>query len=182
MAGFVGTAQRTQVNNAGLRPVIADRGSSHPRDTQYSQQHSGRSYTQYVQAGQGGEANKAAAGIRQRVRIIDAAAREKKDKKFILRIAALAVIGLFVLIGMRCYCATIQHSNNVLEERNSYLQAEIDSLQSQIVERTKVTTIERLATEQYGMVYPTPDNCIRLSEEGEKQENLAASIRSEAYN
>ena len=119
---------------------------------------------------------------RQRPVFSDSESRKRKDRKFVLRLAALAVVGLFVLIGMRCYCATMQHSNNVLEERNSYLQAEIDSLQSQIVERTKVTTIERLATEQYGMVYPTPDNCIRLSEEGEKRENLAATIRSEAYN
>lgn len=107
--------------------------------------------------------------------------RARKDKKFVLKLVALAVIGLFVLIGMRCYGATIQHANNELTEKNSYLQAEIDSLQSQIVEETKVTRIEKVATEQYGMIYPTSENCIRLSSEEEERNDLAATIKSEAY-
>ena len=68
-------------------------------------------------------------------------------------------------------------------EENAFIQAEIDSLNSQIVEATKVTELERKATEEYGMVYPAPENCIRLGDDdsGETEE-LAASIRSEAYN
>ena len=83
---------------------------------------------------------------------------------------------------MRSYAAIIQHENNTLIEQNEYLQAEIDSLSSQIVEETRVTRIEEIATEKYGMVYPSADNCVTLSAESPDAQNLASVIRSEAYN
>jgi cell division protein FtsL len=70
----------------------------------------------------------------------------------------------------------------VLTQENAYLQAEIDSLNSQIVEQTKVTRVEEVATKKYGMVYPTSDNCIVIDESEESSSNLAAEIRSQAYN
>jgi cell division protein FtsL len=94
----------------------------------------------------------------------------------------MAIAGLFILIGLRAYGATIQHENNELIRDNQYLQAEIDSLKSQIIEETKVTRIEKVATSEYGMVYPTSDNCVRIKSDKEDRENLAALIRSEAYN
>ena len=108
--------------------------------------------------------------------------RLKADRRSVVRIAAILIIGIFVLVGMRSYAAIIQHENNILTEENEYLQAEIDSLSSQIIEETKVTRIEKVATQKYGMVYPSSDNCVRLSEDEEESRNLAAAIRSEAYN
>ena len=112
------------------------------------------------------------------------AARIKTDRKSVIKLLAVFMLGVFVLIGMRSYCAIIQHENNVLAEQNAYIQAEIDSLNSQIVEETKVTRIEKVATEDFGMVYPTPENCIRLGDgdDGEDDKGLADAIRSEAYN
>lgn len=108
--------------------------------------------------------------------------RIKADRKSAVRILAVIMIGIFVLVGMRSYAAILQHSNNVLTEQNEYLQAEIDSLSSQIVEETKITRLEKLATERYGMVFPTADNCIKLGSQEAETQNLAATIRSEAYN
>ena len=108
--------------------------------------------------------------------------RLKADKRSLIKLLAVAMIGVFVLIGMRSYGAILQHENNMLIEQNEYLQAEIDSLNSQIVEETKVTKIERVATEDYGMVYPTSENCIRLGAEEDSDQGLADAIRSEAYN
>lgn len=96
--------------------------------------------------------------------------------------AAALIIAVFILIGMSAYAASIQHANNVLEKENAYIQAEIDSLNSRIVDATKVTKIEKIATEEYGMIYPTTENCIVISEDSESGENLAAVIRHEAYN
>ena len=96
--------------------------------------------------------------------------------------AAALVAAVFLLVGLSAYAASIQHANNVLVEENAYLQAEIDSLNSQIVEQTKVTRVEEGATKKYGMVYPTSENCIVINENAESSTNLAASIRSEAYN
>ena len=105
-----------------------------------------------------------------------------RRRKQLIKLVAVVMTGIFVLVGMRSYAAIIQHENNVLAEENAYIQAEIDSLSSQIVEETKITKIEKVATTKYGMVYPTPDNCVKLSSEGSGEKGLAASIRSEAYN
>lgn len=104
------------------------------------------------------------------------------DRKRLFKVIAVALLAIFVLIGLQAYTATLQHANNVLTENNAMLQAEIDSMESQIVEETKVTKIEKTARQKYGMVYPTPDNCITIHEDDEMGDNLAATIRQEAYN
>ena len=117
---------------------------------------------------------------RSRSRSVD---RVRTDRRQAALLVTILLTAIFVLIGMRAYCAIIQHENNELQEQNAYIQAEIDSLSSQIVEETKVTKLEKVATKRYGMVYPTPENCIKIgSEEDEEAEGLAAEIRGEAYN
>ena len=108
--------------------------------------------------------------------------RARADRKSAVRILTVVMIGIFVLVGMRSYAAIIQHENNVLERENEYLQAEIDSLQSQIVDETRVTRIEKVAIQQFGMVYPSADNIVKLGNAESEVDNLAAAIRSEAYN
>ena len=105
----------------------------------------------------------------------------RASRNMILTMVAL-MAAVFVLVGLSAYAASIQHANNVLTQENAYLQAEIDSLNSQIVEQTKVTRVEEVATKEFGMVYPTSDNCIVINENEESSTSLAASIRSEAYN
>ena len=105
----------------------------------------------------------------------------RASRNMILTMVAL-MAAVFVLVGLSAYAASIQHANNVLTQENAYLQAEIDSLNSQIVEQTKVTRVEEVATKEYGMVYPTSDNCIVINENAESSSSLAATIRSEAYN
>ena len=99
-----------------------------------------------------------------------------------IRTAIVLTLAVFILVGLSAYAASIQHANNVLAEENACLQAEIDSLNSQIIEETKVTKVERIATTKYGMVYPTSDNCIVINEKEESSNNLASKIKSEAYN
>lgn len=106
----------------------------------------------------------------------------KKGNVMLAKFVIIAIVAVFVLIGLQAYTATLQHANNILVQDNQYLQAEIDSIKSQIVEETKVTRIEKIATNKYGMVYPTSDNCISICEGKENGKNLAAAIKSEAYN
>ena len=108
--------------------------------------------------------------------------RIRADRRSAVRLLTIVMIGIFVLVGMRSYAAIIQHENNVLERENEYLQAEIDSLQSQIVDETRVTRIENVATQQFGMVYPSTENVVKLGNVESEVKNLAAAIRSEAYN
>ncbi|MBQ3370712.1 MAG: hypothetical protein IJG48_06845 [Mogibacterium sp.] len=114
----------------------------------------------------------------QRIR----ADRTRADRKSAVKLLTIVMIGIFVLVGMRSYAAIIQHENNILERENEYIQAEIDSLQSQIVDETRVTKIERVATQQFGMVYPSVENVVKLGNAKPEVKNLAAAIRSEAYN
>lgn len=107
--------------------------------------------------------------------------REAKDRKRVFRIAALILFAIFILVGMRAYCANLQHANNELIKENGYLEAEIDSLNSQLIEQKNVTAIEKIATDDYGMIFPTADNVIYLGDGKEQEDSLAAVIRSEAY-
>ncbi|NLY87604.1 MAG: cell division protein FtsL [Clostridiales bacterium] len=105
-----------------------------------------------------------------------------KGNKTLAKFIIIVIAVIFILIGFQAYTATLQYENNILLQENEYLQAEIDSIKSQIVEETKVTRIESIATHKYGMVYPTSDNCITIYEGKEGGENLAATIKGEAYN
>ena len=107
--------------------------------------------------------------------------RIAKDRRRFIRIAAVILTGIFVLIGMRAYCAYMQHTNNELIKENAYLQAEIDSLSSSLSDEISVTKIEEVAVDKYGMVFPTADNCINLGAAEDKESSLAQAIRSEAY-
>ncbi len=114
----------------------------------------------------------------QRIR----ADRARADRRSAVRILTVVMIGIFVLVGMRSYAAIIQHENNILERENEYIQAEIDSLQSQIVDETRVTRLENVATNEFGMVYPSAENVVKMGNAAPEVKNLAAAIRSEAYN
>lgn len=107
--------------------------------------------------------------------------RIAKDRRRFIRIAAVILTGIFILIGMRAYCAYMQHANNELVRENAYLQAEIDSLSSSLSDEISVTRIEEVAVDKYGMVFPTADNCINLGAAEDKDNSLAQAIRSEAY-
>lgn len=100
----------------------------------------------------------------------------------LIRAIVVTVLVLFVLVSLSAYAATLQYENNSLQKENAYIQAEIDSLDNQIVEETKVTKIEKTATQKYGMVYPTSENCITISNDKPTTDSLAATIKSEAYN
>jgi len=119
----------------------------------------------------------AVAGVR-----VQGRTRSKRASRNLFLAISSIVLAVFILVGLSAYAASIQHANNVLMEENEYLQAEIDSLNSQIVEATKITKVEEVAKKKYGMVYPSPENCIVINENSENSQNLAVSIRSEAYN
>lgn len=106
-----------------------------------------------------------------------------KEAKILIKYVTVVLLSIFALVGLQARIATLQYENNTLTNDNAYIQAEIDSLESQIVEETKVTSIEKIATEKYGMVYPTAENCITIKEDKPaKDNNLAVKIKKRAYN
>lgn len=105
-----------------------------------------------------------------------------RTSKNVVKAVAFFIAMLFIIVSLSAYQATLQYENNTLKSDNAYLQAEIDSMNNQIVEETKVTNIEKIATEKYDMVYPTSDNCITINQEEPMADSLAATIKGEAYN
>lgn len=99
-------------------------------------------------------------------------------------ISAIIVFGLVVfMVASSAYCAKLQTSNNNLESNITHLEADIDSLNEQIANQTKIENIASVAVNQLHMVYPTSDNCINIdSTEAEGNGSLAAVIKDEAYN
>lgn len=106
----------------------------------------------------------------------------RKNARGLIAAALICIAIIFMIVSLNAYAATLQCANNKLQSENEYLQAEIDAMENQIVEQTKVTRIEKIATGKYGMVYPTADNCITIDGEEQTGENLAATIKAEAYN
>lgn len=86
------------------------------------------------------------------------------------------------IVAMSAFAADLQTKNNDLRQANANLQAEIDSLNSQIGAVTNIERIEKVATKEYGMVQPNANNYIAISEETAVDQDLAAIIKDEAYN
>lgn len=105
----------------------------------------------------------------------------KKRTRGLLLIIAVAGICL-LLVFMAAFAANLRRENTQLQKDNEYLQAEIDSLDDQIGESTNVDQIEKVATEQYGMVHPDSQNCIAIGDQKNTNSDLAATIKDEAYN
>lgn len=104
-----------------------------------------------------------------------------KYKSSFILIVLLSVI-LLAMVSMAAFSANLQAKNNDLKQANSNLQAEIDSLNTQIGDATNIERIEKVATKEYGMVQPDADNYIAVSEEVAVDQDLAATIKDEAYN
>ena len=88
----------------------------------------------------------------------------------------------FLQVFFSCNLMAMQAENNRLQAENEYMQAEIDSMEDRIVEVTKVSSIEKTATQKYGMVYPSAQNCITIKADKPQDNSLASIIKHEAYN
>lgn len=105
-----------------------------------------------------------------------------KAKRTAVLVVVIVVAFMFMIVNGNSYITKLQLENNRLRSEISALQADIDSMNSQIVDETKISRIEQVATHKYGMVYPSPENCITISDKEETGNELAATIRAQAYN
>jgi len=101
--------------------------------------------------------------------------------RMVMSIVLLGIICIAIVV-MSAYSANLQKTNSAFETKNEFVQAEIDSINMQISEATKIDNIEKTAVSEYGMVYPDASNCITISNTDTEDINLAATIKDEAYN
>ena len=97
---------------------------------------------------------------------------------------AIMLIGFIciAMVVMTAYAAELRCENNALIAKNKVLQGEVDTLGIKINTANNIEQIEKVAKEKLGMIYPTSENCVYLSEEDAPKHNFAAVIRKEAYN
>lgn len=103
---------------------------------------------------------------------------EKKKIAFFVLIFGTV---FFLMIFMSALSADLRSENNRLIEKNEYIQAEIDSLNDEIGEATNIKRIEKIATEELGMVQADSKNNIKITQEDKSSMDLAAKIKDEAY-
>lgn len=105
-----------------------------------------------------------------------------QDKKRIILTIFLVGMICIMMVVLTAFAAEIRHENNELETKNETLQGEVDTLSVKIKSANSIDHIEAVATKKLGMVHPTEDECVYISDKDKPQKNFAAVIRKEAYN
>ncbi|MCI5697565.1 MAG: cell division protein FtsL [Clostridiales bacterium] len=107
--------------------------------------------------------------------------KRKEQFKIILAVLFIGVILLFMVL-IDAYNANVQVDNNEYSRVNADLQGEIDTLKIKVKSSNNIDSIEKVAIEQLGMVYPSEDQCIYLTDNDRPQGGFAAMLKSQAYN
>lgn len=103
-------------------------------------------------------------------------------KKRVLTLCAAIGLVAVIMVVLTAHAAEVRCDNNELIAANEALQGEIDTLDVKIKAANSVDHIESVAMDQLGMVYPDKESCIYLSGEAAPDEDLAMTIRENAYN
>ena len=106
-------------------------------------------------------------------------ASQRKSRAFV--IVLLGGLFCLMIVLMSATAANLRRLNNDLEAENAYLQAEIDSLETKIGTATNINRIEDIAVNELGMVHPSTENCISMTDDKIENTNLAVTIKREAY-
>ena len=99
-------------------------------------------------------------------------------------IMLLLVIGILCVAGVvsTAYATQIKYNLNEISKQNQIIQGEIDNINVIIEGENNITKIEDKALNQLGMVYPSYDQIVYISQNNEKINNFASVLREQAYN
>lgn len=107
--------------------------------------------------------------------------RAQGNRKILFGLVMVGIISILIVV-LSAYSAELKMENNKLADANDALQSEIDTLNVKIKSANNVEHIEHVATTKLGMVYPTKDECIYVSDAAAPKENFAMVIREKVYN
>ena len=105
-----------------------------------------------------------------------------QDKRRILMTLILVGVICIAMVVLTAYAAELRVENNNLIDKNKALQGEVETLSVQIKTANNIDHIESVAKNKLGMVYPTSDECVYITNNDKASSNLATVIRKEAYN
>ncbi|MEI8216704.1 MAG: cell division protein FtsL [Eubacteriales bacterium] len=106
----------------------------------------------------------------------------QKDRAKLIML--LLVIGILCVAGVvsTAYATQIKYNLNEISKQNQIIQGEIDNINVIIEGENNITKIEDKALNQLGMVYPSYDQIVYISQNNEKINNFASVLREQAYN
>lgn len=98
-------------------------------------------------------------------------------------ITAIIIVGVMMIfwVVLNAYAAQIRSENNALITKNEALQGEVDTLTVNLKTSNSIEHIEYVAKNKYGMIYPTSDQRIYITDKDKPDENFATVIREQAY-
>lgn len=105
----------------------------------------------------------------------------KQKVKIVFFIVLIGLILAFMVLA-EAFNATIQHDNNEYTKMNADIQGEIDTLKVKVKTSSNIETIEKIAIEKLGMVYPGDEQCVYLTENDKPKGGFAAMLKNRAYN
>ena len=107
---------------------------------------------------------------------------DRKQKVRIVFFILMIGLVLSFMVLAEAFNATNQHDNNEYTKVNADIQGEIDTLKVKVKTSNNIDSIEKVAIEQLGMVYPGDEQCVYLTENDKPKGGFAAMLKSRAYN
>lgn len=105
--------------------------------------------------------------------------REKSQIMILTVIVSMLSVGL---IASTAYSAKIKYNINNLVKQSAVIEGEIENLNVKIKSQSNIQIIEEKAKTQLGMVYPTVDQYVYISQEDIPIKDFALALKQEAYN
>lgn len=104
-----------------------------------------------------------------------------KDKARLLLLTVIVGVLCIGLIITTAFAASIKYETNQLVEKNHALEAEIENLNIKLYSANNIEALEKKATGQLEMVYPSSKQRVYLTKE-EPAKGFAEVMRKQAYN
>lgn len=104
------------------------------------------------------------------------------DKRRILVTTVIVGAICIVMVIMAAFAAQLRIENNGLIKENEAIQNEIDTLNVELQSANSLENVEKVAISKLGMVYPSPDQCVYVTEEDTPKGDFATVIKNNAYN
>jgi cell division protein FtsL len=105
----------------------------------------------------------------------------RRDKNMLLLLIILAgIVGVGVIIATT-YEIVIKYEINQIDRETAALYGEIENLDVKIKSGASIGVVEQRAQEELGMIYPTADQFVFLTEAPAPVRDFAQYIRENAY-
>ena len=105
-----------------------------------------------------------------------------EGKKAALSLVMIAGIAMIMLIIITAYSANLQYNINSMLKENRALAGEIENLQVKVYSANNIEYVESKATGELGMVYPSENSKVYITDDDIPEEGFADMLREKAYN